>query len=72
VSRSGKTKLCNVTVIKNLAGPALRQQVELSYGYARTIITHMFVDYVPDDIVVLLHRMQHNFDDKSLFWVHGS
>jgi hypothetical protein len=32
----------------------------------------MFVDYVPDDIVVLLHRMQHNFDDRSLFRVYRS
>lgn len=73
VSRStGKAKFRGVALIRDLIGPALDHQLRLNYTNARTVITHLFVNQVPDDIDALLDLMLDHFELRSLFPVHTS
>ena len=73
VSRSpGKAKSHDVALITDLVGPALDHQLRLNYTNAHTVIAHLFMNDVPDDIGALLDLMQYNFAERSLFPIHSS
>ncbi|CAD6335231.1 unnamed protein product [Miscanthus lutarioriparius] len=46
--------------------------LRLNYTNAHTVIAHLFVNDVSDDIGDLLDLMQYNFAERSLFSIHSS